>query len=306
MNYKSLVINSLALLTFGIGYNIFFISSIKAQVLTFDTIDSSGGGNNNEILNVYYNDNRLLTQVGEDPIQSQVFSTHTNNIGDFTLIGELNQNTGIGNILEVVIYQSGGNNGTETGSGTIRDFLDTLAQPGSNTQTRVTETTSLVFGLGINESGNSPLYQVDTLEIKLQIPGSGCVSDTINTVTAETCTFTLGDSIEITNNGGNNDAEIKFQSDLDDYLTGGNDLFSTYGYSLNPDNTLASAGTSADYNYFVSSLVSNNTAGNDRLFLSSGLTSVAEESISFEFSPGLGLILCSGIFSSLRFIKKSV
>ena len=305
MKSISVVINSLALLTFGLGCNVFFVPSIKAQVLTFDTTDSQGGGNNSEILEVYYNDTRLLTQVGEDPPQSSVFSTHTNDLGDFTIIGELNQNTGIGNILEVVVYQSGGNNGTETGSGTIQDFLDTLAQPGvNNAPDRVTQTTSLVFGLGINETGGSPIYNVDALEIKLQIPGSGCATETLDTVTAETCTFALGDVIQITNNGGNNDAEIRFQADLNDYLTGGNDFFSTYGYSLDGSNNLLSAGTSASYNYFVSSLVGNNTAGNDRLFLSGSLTSVAEN-VPFKFSPGLGLVLCGGFFGGLTLIKKS-
>jgi hypothetical protein len=132
--------------------------------------------------------------------------------------------------------------------------------------------------------------------MSFQIPGSGCASGTINGVTAETCTFTLGESVEVIATGGNDSSEGRFQVDFD------YDLFQKFNY-LNADNTRNSAHTAGSYNYYLSSLA-NDTGGNDRFFLSSGLTANAEV-VPFEFSPSLGIIFSLGLFG-LPILKKKI
>ena len=146
----------------------------------------------------------------------------------------------------------------------------------------------------------------------MQIPNSGCANDTINSVTAETCTFSVGTvgtttpAVTVIASGGNNSSEARVQMDLAPYLVNGNDFLSTYDY-LNTDNTLNPANTAGNYYYEVSS-VAGDVGGNDRFFLSSGLTSVAEdvsfvEEVPFEFSPTLGLIISIFGFGTYKWAK---
>lgn len=284
---------------------------VAFQLDTTDTVD--GKSNGTPIYNTFYQNGVSSEQIGLDGIPTY-FSGGTHDVGDYSLIGELSQNTGLGNILEVLVYNnSSGANGAASGTGTIESLADTLSAASSD-NAQITETTSLVLGLGVNQTGNNPNFSIETLNVRLQIPNSGCAEATIGSVTAPTCTFSVGTpgsiAVTVLASGGNNSSEARVQMDLDPYLTNGNDFFSTYNY-YNTDNTVntTATNTAANYNYEVSS-IGFDTAGNDRFFLSSGLTSAAEQDFSFvqnvpfEFSPGLGILASLGLLSGFHYRKQ--
>jgi hypothetical protein len=267
------------------------ISQQTVNAFQIDTTNGTGsGGNFVPEYKTYYANPKYAIQNGNTGTPTYYYNG-THDIGDFSLVGELSQNTGLGNITEVLVYNnSSGSNGQSIGSGTMETLLEGLAQTQTAANQRsipVYATTALVLGLGVNQTGNQPNFNISTLQMSFQIPGSGCASGTINGVTAETCTFTLGESVEVIASGGNDSSEGRFQVDF------GYDLFQKFNY-LNADNTRNSSHTAGSYNYYLSSLA-NDTGGNDRFFLSSGLTLEAEK-IPFEFSPSLGIILSLGLF----------
>jgi hypothetical protein len=288
-------------------------TSQSVEAFQIDTTDTNNGKSNGTLVfDTFYQNGFSATQIGVDGTPT-ISTGGTHDIGNFALFGELSQNTGLGNILEVLVYNnSTGANGEAENTGTIASLADTLSQNGGG----VVNTTSLVLGLGVNQTGGQPNFAIDTLTFKVQIPNSGCTSESItfetNTITAPTCTFTVGSvggepAVTIIASGGNDSSEARVQMDLDPYLQTGEDFFSTYSY-LNPDNTVNVSNIADQYHYSVSSLA-NDTGGNDRFFLSSGLTEFAEdvsftEEVPFEFSPGLGLLLSFLGFSSYHFSKK--
>ena len=310
----------------GIISTLSFISIVgitqqPVKAFQIDTTDDNGlnGQNKLQIYDTFYQNGVSATQTGVNGTPTLSYGG-THDLGNFALIGELSQNTGLGNILEVLVYNnSTGNNGEVSNSGTIASLAETLSQTGGGDGIPVYNTTSLVLGLGVNETGNAPTFGIDILEFKVQIPGSGCTSETITVdttpITAPTCTFSFGSinpvepAVTVIASGGNNSSEARVQMDLDPYLQTGEDFLSTYNY-LNPDNTLNTTTSNiADEYYYSVSSIANDSAGNDRFFLSSGLTEFAEdvslvEEVPFKFSPGLGLILGGSLLGFLRLQKK--
>jgi hypothetical protein len=135
------------------------ISQQAVNAFQIDTTNGTGnGGNFVPEYKTYYANPTYAIQNGINGTPTY-YSDGTHDIGDFSLVGELSQNTGLGNITELLVYNnSSGNNGESIGSGTMETLLEGLAQTQTAANQRsipVYATTALVLGLGVNQTGIS-------------------------------------------------------------------------------------------------------------------------------------------------------
>ena len=211
-------------------------------------------------------------------------------LGDFASIGEIDGNTGLGNILDVLIFS-----GTGTDTATLEALLNKISAPSGDHST-ITSADLLGFGLGINENGNNPAILFQDVSMSFEYPttagDSGSPTETItfnlavDDDTQDPDTDTALD-IDIITAGGNNDSEIQLITEFPF------DLFTQYDYTDS-----SSPGISSSYNFTISATAQNADGGNERFFISSGITSFAlEQNVPFEFSPTLGLLIVGGAAS---------
>ena len=235
-----------------------------------------------------------------------------NNLGDYSVIGEFDQTTtGLGNINEVLVFTTGSTGtGTTNNTLSIETLLNTLSTPSPDHEL-ITSASSLVFYIGVNETGQNQELFFQDITMTFEVPefpnGTGTTQTITFALASDDDTVTQGTGknpdidndptldIDIEATGGNNTSEIKIQLDF------GFDLYETYGYT-NSTNT----GVANNYNYTISATAINEDGGNDRFFLSSGLTELAlQQEVPFKFAPGMGFLIALG-FVGIDLLRRRI